>query len=212
VAWPHLVPTVVTGLQAGAHEVRLELEDKPPIVRRIKLTIGTPILLQGEHTDAKPVLTLKSTPSRAVIRVGGRPVGETPARLEDLEASVEHTVVMEKSGFHPASLTLTLAPGETREVTMNLLAVKAVAPTVVTRTVVEREAAVQMGFLTLHTVPWVKVAIDGKPFGSTPLYKAELTAGPHEIVLVNEELGINTKRRVIVEPGATKKVDLKLAK
>lgn len=71
-------------------------------------------------------------------------------------------------------------------------------------------APAENGFLTLRTTPWVKVSIDGKPFGSTPLYKAELAPGQRRLQLVNEELGIDVERVISISAGKTKKLDLQL--
>jgi len=57
------------------------------------------------------------------------------------------------------------------------------------------------GYLTLNTKPWAKVSIDGKPFGSTPLFKMKLAPGRHEVRLVNEESGVNVKRSIEIEAG-----------
>ena len=66
------------------------------------------------------------------------------------------------------------------------------------------------GYLTLSTEPWTKVSVAGEPLGSTPLYKARLSAGKQTLTLVNEGAGINTTRVVTIKPGEVTRVELKL--
>jgi hypothetical protein len=74
----------------------------------------------------------------------------------------------------------------------------------------ESNADRRPGTLTLRTTPWAKVTIDGKPFGSTPLYKVELGSGPHTVRLVNEEFGVDETRKVIIKPGQASRLNLTL--
>lgn len=71
-------------------------------------------------------------------------------------------------------------------------------------------AAQGLGFVTLDSAPWSRVAIDGVPAGSTPIFKARLPAGRHSIVFTAES-GARATRDVDVKPGAVVKlqVDLK---
>lgn len=211
--WPSVVPTVVTGLAAGEREVRLELPGRPAVVKRVTMTAETPVLLQVQAPGAWPTLVLKSKPAGAKVTVGGRAMGKTPTRLMTLEPELEHEIILDKRGYAPASLRLILRPGEVREENVALetsSGAKAMQPTVVVKTVYQEGVAKADGFLTLKTKPWVKVSVDGKPFGSTPLYKVELPPGPHTLHLVNEELRIDVKRNIVIHSGKPTKVDLTL--
>ena len=68
------------------------------------------------------------------------------------------------------------------------------------------------GYLTLATEPWTQLFVDGAPHGSTPVYKLALEPGPHELWLVNEPEGIDSKRTIKIEPGAHLKLNLELKK
>jgi serine/threonine-protein kinase len=53
------------------------------------------------------------------------------------------------------------------------------------------------GELVLFVRPWAKVEVDGKPVGETPLADAlELSAGDHQVRLINPELGKDVTRTV----------------
>jgi serine/threonine-protein kinase len=66
------------------------------------------------------------------------------------------------------------------------------------------------GTLRLAVSPWAEVQIDGRAVGVTPLQPQDLAEGQHWIQLKNGDLGVNTKRRVLVAPGKETllKVDL----
>lgn len=58
------------------------------------------------------------------------------------------------------------------------------------------------GSLHIQTRPWAKIYVDGSPLGISPQTQLELVAGPHEIMLVNEALGLRKTLRVHIAPGA----------
>jgi len=62
-------------------------------------------------------------------------------------------------------------------------------------------APVGTGQLRLGAHPWAEVLVDGKLLGTTPLRPTTLSAGAHTVVLRNQELGVNVKRRVTVQAG-----------
>jgi hypothetical protein len=62
------------------------------------------------------------------------------------------------------------------------------------------------GTLMLGSKPPCDIILDGKPTGlKTPQRAMELSAGTHQIVLVNPELGIEKKFKVKIAPGKTTK-------
>ncbi len=79
------------------------------------------------------------------------------------------------------------------------------------RTTPAVEPASGDGYLTLNATPWVKVTIDGRPYGSTPIFRLRLPAGPHEVHLLNEEAGISERRRVTITVDQNEKLNLTLS-
>ncbi|MFZ5892735.1 MAG: protein kinase domain-containing protein [Myxococcota bacterium] len=65
-----------------------------------------------------------------------------------------------------------------------------------------RESA-GFGLVTLDSVPWSVVSIDGKPHGQTPLVNVRLPAGVHHVMMQNAELGLQTSYSVTVVAGQT---------
>jgi hypothetical protein len=64
--------------------------------------------------------------------------------------------------------------------------------------------------VTLDTVPWTQVTVDGAARGATPVYRMELKAGRHIVHLVNPEQGIDEWRDLVVKPGQELHLDWKL--
>jgi serine/threonine-protein kinase len=78
-----------------------------------------------------------------------------------------------------------------------------------------REAAVRTilrghGQLRIAVAPSAEVMLDGRPLGVTPLDALDLPEGTHSVTLKNNELGVISKRRLVVAPNRETllKVDL----
>jgi len=57
------------------------------------------------------------------------------------------------------------------------------------------------GQLRVAVTPWAEVMVDGRTLGVTPLQPSDLAEGPHTVVLKNGDLGVTTKRRIVVVPN-----------
>lgn len=70
------------------------------------------------------------------------------------------------------------------------------------------------GKLWVRAWPWAEVFVNGVSRGRTPLQPFELPAGKHTVLLVNQSLGANETRTVVVKTGeqAVVKVVLEAAK
>jgi eukaryotic-like serine/threonine-protein kinase len=68
-----------------------------------------------------------------------------------------------------------------------------------------RDAASNLGLLTLDSTPWSIVSVDGKTLGQTPLVgiKLPVPAGVHQLTLKNPELAMQTTYTVTIEAGKT---------
>jgi hypothetical protein len=67
------------------------------------------------------------------------------------------------------------------------------------------------GTLTVDTSPWTIVSVDGVLVGTTPLFRAELPAGPHTLTFENEARGIAVLEDIVIEEGRHHKLKLLLA-
>jgi hypothetical protein len=67
------------------------------------------------------------------------------------------------------------------------------------------------GMLSLNTIPWAKVTIDGRPRGTTPIQGLELPAGKHVIMLSNPDRKLERTLTIELKDGQKLKrvVDLR---
>ena len=72
-------------------------------------------------------------------------------------------------------------------------------------------AAPRPGSLTLNTVPWTMVYLDGVLVGSTPLFQLAIPAGDHQLTLVNEARGVDVAEDITIDEGRAHKLKLLLA-
>jgi len=148
---------------------------------------GAP-LLAPIHA-AQPEATLRvQTDGAASFTVDGTPLKPAPDGALHL-APGRHSVTVSAAGLaSPRTLTVTLGPGEA--------ALRAVHG--------------GRGTLRVAVTPWAEVMLDGRTLGTTPLQPTELSEGAHVVTLRNSDLGITTRRRVVISPNreALLKVDL----
>lgn len=109
---------------------------------------------------------VRSTPSGATLLVNGRRRGRTPLslRLPVAPFSLE----LRKPGFRPWTRKI-----DPRQLTGPIVA--SLTP------VVQRKGT---GLLTINSLPWSRVKIDGTYVGNTPLIKMQIPAGRHRVVLL----------------------------
>lgn len=195
----------------------------PAAVDRRPRPEGAPVPKHGVTApdERPPLLQITSTPDGAMVYSDGRLVGQTPLRLSALVAETDYQLVVEKAGHQPAILRVRLQQGEDKQLTVTLKKRARSAAAVLSPRSQGRQTETaaapgppqqEEGFLTVKTAPWTKVTIDGKPYGSTPLFKARLPAGSHTVAFANEQEGISETRKVRIEPGEVVKLDLQLKK
>ena len=68
------------------------------------------------------------------------------------------------------------------------------------------------GTIKILVRPWAKVTLDGKALGTTPLAPVEAYEGSHQLLLVNDKLGVKKRERVTVRPGKESVVKVRLEK
>jgi serine/threonine-protein kinase len=153
------------------------------------VVVSTPVVVTAPAEDAPKEATLRiQTDGAASFVVDGRAMRTAPDGALHLRPG-KHTVTVNATGLASArSLTVELAPGEA--------ALRAVHG--------------GRGWLRVAITPWAEVVVDGKTLGVTPLQPVELAEGPHLVTLKNSDLGVTTKRRLLVTPNKETllKVDL----
>ncbi|MBI5497688.1 MAG: serine/threonine protein kinase [Deltaproteobacteria bacterium] len=149
---------------------------------------------------APPVVRVESTPPNAAVWLGREAMGTTPVTFRELRPDVEYLLTVELRGYRPEELRVKAGPGE--EVTHNVVLrpLEKKPPRDRPPPTQPEVRAPAMGQLSLRTTPWARLYVDGKAAGQTPVYRLPLTAGKHQLRLVNEPLGIDVTRDVVI-PG-----------
>lgn len=181
----------------------------------------------GPPTTVEPVkvataLRITSHPTGASVSHGAELLGTTPMTLDPVEPGRQLALHIQKDGFEPRQINVTLRPGELRQLDVALEAKRSEEP-VLPPTPVPRpnktppppaapqpSAPAGPGFITVNTVPWTRVEIDDAPHGATPVFKIRVAAGTHRVRLINDIEGIDTVRSVEVRTNEVTKLDLQL--
>jgi hypothetical protein len=58
----------------------------------------------------------------------------------------------------------------------------------------------------IQAIPWAKVYLGNRLLGETPLTAVRLPAGEHRLRFVNEPLGVDQVKTIVVRPGANPKI------
>lgn len=177
----------------------------PPVVA--EPVVAPPAPVEPEPPAAPAKLSIETSPPKASLRVDGKPLGLTPQEAE-LAPGQAHYLLVEKAGFRRIEQELTLGPGDVKQLVLKLEPLDSKKPPPPPAPVVV--APSPPGFLTVNTVPWTKVAVDGEPLGSIPIASKKLTPGTHQLELVNEGAGIDEKRTITIKSGETLKLNLTL--
>lgn len=214
--WPERVPTVVTGLSKGLHQVRLQPEGLPSVEKSYFLKPDTPVIVQEAAPKKSMVLDLRE-PRGAIVTINGSRWREpVPTNITGLPPGA-HQIKLALPGHEAIEKQITLKANEPLIVAEPMPAKLAIAPprrrTVAVPSEPQiREVAVEKktGFLNLNTKPWTQVSIDGRRHVTTPVFRLELPVGQHVLRFVNAKAGIDEKRKVTIRDGQVSKMNLKL--
>jgi serine/threonine-protein kinase len=173
------------------------------------------------------IVKVGSNPPGAVVFLDGKRWDQrTPATIDAVAAGVPHTVVVQLVGYKDGEQKFSVPAGDIQKLELALEKTEAPPaaetpppaaetpphppkvkkpPHGVAKTTPKTTAgAVQGdGFLLIGTTPYCEVLIDGSPKGVTPLPPIKLSAGKHQITLVNSRFNINRQVTVDVPVGET---------
>jgi hypothetical protein len=129
-------------------------------------------------------LQIRTEPAGARVSVDGLPRGTSPVTVPDLSAG-EHAVLVE-SDLGSVKQTVIIEAGITASLTVPLAA---------------PEGAPVSGWIALSAPADVQVFENKRLLGSSQSDRLMVSAGRHEIEIVNETLGYRATRTVQVVPG-----------
>jgi tRNA A-37 threonylcarbamoyl transferase component Bud32 len=129
-------------------------------------------------------------PGASVLLESGASIGKTPLQMD--AASLEgRKVVLSKEGYESQSVpTDALAAGPAFRAELQPL----------------------IGTIeAIQAIPWAKVYLGNRLLGETPLTAIRLPAGEQRLRFVNEPLGIDQEKMIVVRPGANPKFIVPMA-
>jgi hypothetical protein len=194
---PPGVAVFVNGESKGNTPVRFSLTPGPHIVELrgrgvprpvpIVVTAGAEVsqYLELPQTPSTGSLLIQSEPSGAKVTVDGVSHGAAPVSVTDLQPG-EHEVVLQAEGGAPVRQHVVIQAG----VTSSVLAPVATA-----------SAGPVSGWLSVKSSVAMEIREGGRQIGTTDTDRIMLTAGKHELEIVNDTLGFQANRVVIVPPG-----------
>jgi serine/threonine protein kinase len=182
-------------LSPGSHILELRGRGVPRVVP-ITVAPGAEVsqYLELPETPSTGSLLIQSDPAGAKVSVDGVLHGVAPVNVTDL-APGDHEVVLQADGGTPVRQHVVIQAG----VTSSVLAPVATA-----------SAGPVSGWLSVKSSVAMEIREAGRQIGTTDTDRIMLTAGRHELEIVNDTLGFRTSRVVMVPPGKVAAIGIDL--
>lgn len=191
------ITPLTLSLKPGPHNVELRGAGEPRTVP-VTITSGTTVSQYIElpkMATAFGQLQVKTEPAGAQVTVDGIPRGKSPVLIEALAAG-EHAVSLDNEGAN-VKQTVTIEAGVTASLVVPLGAV---------------EPAAVSGWVSVAAPVELQIYENKRLIGSSQSDKLMVTAGKHELELVNETLGYRSTRTVQVPAGKVAPIKLEWPK
>ncbi len=193
-----MTPLTLT-LSAGEHVVELRGPGEPRTIP-VTITAGTQATqyIELPKTIAKTgQLQIRTEPSGARVTVDGIPRGTTPITVVELTPG-QHAVVLE-SDLASVKESVIIESGLT-------------ASLIVPMSATPNANAPVSGWIAVSAPLDVQIFEDGRPIGTNLSDRIMVSAGQHEIEVVNEAVGLRVIRTVQVTAGRVANVKLEIPK
>ena len=177
-AVPPASSTAPPEFPAGGKSPRPE---SPP---RVSPRLPDPPAIPGKPV-ARLVRIETDPPGASVLLEGGASIGKTPLEM-DVTSLAGRKVVLSKEGYERRSVpvdALSAGPAFRTELLPLIGTVEAI-----------------------QAIPWAKVYLGNRLLGETPLTAVRLPAGEQRLRFVNEPLGVDQVKIVVVRPGDNPKI------
>jgi hypothetical protein len=185
---PRGVTPLTLELAPGRHELRLAANGGNARVIPLTITAGGTVSQSIELPTAGPQtgqLTVRTEPSGARVTVDGMAQGQAPLTLEGLTPG-NHTVVL-ANDVSSVTHEVTVQPGATASLVVPMSSTPQGAPV--------------SGWISVSAPAELQVYEDTRLLGTSRSDRIMVSAGRHELDIVNEALGYRVSRVVTVAPG-----------
>lgn len=174
------------------YQVKLSLDGYRHAIREVKLSAGQPreTVSLELRPAAKGIISVTSVPTGASVFFDGRALDETtPATIAEVSPVEEHTILIKLAGFVDRTETVTVSPGEVRDLAFELE---------------EAPLGPQETFLVIESEPTeARVTLDGEALDQPTPLKKRLAAGQRVTVEVNKSGYRSFQKRVALPGGET---------
>jgi hypothetical protein len=190
------VTPITLTLSAGAHVLEIRSGGEPrviPLTIKAGAQLSQYIELQAAAMPSTGQLQIRTQPSGARVSIDGQPRGVSPLSLTDLEPG-GHDVLLE-SDLGAVHQAVTIEAGVTASLVVPLTGGSNVPVS---------------GWVAIDTPVEVQLFEGGRLLGTSQTDRIMVSAGRHEIEIVNDTLGYRATRVVQVPPGKVAPVRLDL--
>ena len=212
---------VLKKLPEGKHILQVKAEGYKPDTREIILSERKPLQLNiklkkssGKYKD----ITINSIPENALVYINGKKIGKTPIKNYSIKVRNKYYIKLVKSGYKTQK-TVKYASSLDSPLTITLTPLKKETPAkkeTKTQTPQKEEKKTpvkeETGMLTINTVPFTEIYLNGKHIGSTPLAKYKLPVGRHKLILKNKNAMISSSINVRIKKDEELKQVIKFKK
>jgi hypothetical protein len=192
-----MTPVTVT-LSAGPHLVELRGPGEP---RTIPVTItagmqATQYIELPKTTAKNGQIQIRTEPSGARVTVDGIPRGTSPITVAELTPG-EHAVVLE-SDLGSVKEIVVVESGTTASLVVPMGATAAAS------------SAPVSGWISVSAPIDVQILEEGRPIGTNLSDRIMVSAGRHEIEIVNEQVGYRVTRTIQVMAGKVSTIKMEM--
>ncbi len=155
-----VTPLQIEGVSVGKHTVTLKLDNYSPWKQEIQVQSSISAGVNARMIKMPGQLTITSKPSGAMVKLGGKKIGETPLNLDTIEAG-KYLIEVEKKEFLSDASSVTIAPSEKKQLHYDLQSIYG-----------------QLYFVSTNPQK-VSVVYKGETLGVTPLKGNKILPGNH---------------------------------
>jgi hypothetical protein len=181
-------------LGAGSHILELRGRGVPRVIP-VNVSAGAEVsqYLELPETPSAGSLLVQSDPPGARVTIDGVEHGVAPVSVADLSPG-DHEVVLQNAGGAPVRQHVVIQAGVTSSV---------LAPVTAAQGPVS-------GWLTVKSSVSMEIKEGGRLIGTTDSERLMMSAGRHEVELVNDTLGFRATKVVQVPPGRVAPLEVEL--
>ncbi|MDF7807708.1 PEGA domain-containing protein [Pontiellaceae bacterium B12219] len=184
-------PLLLTDLPLGEYNLEFKSPKLLPRTMKAELADRTPVRVYAELVSNTAQLDVTSVPDGAEVRINGILAGQTPLRIEEVQAG-EADVKVSKRGYTPYQIRMQFEATKPYKVDASLVALPS-------------------GLTVLSTPEGARITIDNKVVGETPITLSNLKEGPHEVSATLDGYASLTKS-IYLEPDINDSVEFNMEK